>query len=865
MWFRSMVQALIRSPRHAAYRKQRARRLLLERLDERRVLAFAPAASYPVGAYPNAALAADFNNDGRLDLATANHGNISVSVLLGNADGTFQAAILSPTGSNPYSLAVGDFDSDGKLDLATANANDVSVLKGNGNGSFAAPININLGSNPSSVAVGDFNGDGKLDLGVTTNEYIPGGCGYYGCYPGDFLGYANVLIGNGTGSFAVPNPNLNFLGYGYYDSAASADFNGDGKSDLAAHDGLSTIAVLAGTSTTVLGPVNYFSPGYGISSLIAKDANGDSKADLVTTSQFNNSVSVLRGDGLGSFAWAPSYPAGSTPSGVGVGDFNTDGNLDLIVANPNENTVGVLLGTGGGAYRPPVTAVAGATPFAVVVGNFNGDAHPDAAAIGSSAAVLLNDASWPALDAPSISIANAAAVTEGNTGTTSANFTVSLSASYGQPVRVVYATQNGSAQAGSDYQETIATVTFNPGETTKTISIPVIGDRSGEPTEAFSVRLTDPTNGFIANAIGVGTILDDEPSVSIVSYVSNTEGNTGPKAFTFNVTISGPYDVPVTVDYATADLTPDEQSWYGPGATAGTDYAYTSGTVTFPANTTASQTFTVPVNGDRDSEPDELFFVNLSNPYGAAINASQSLGTIVNDEPYVWIDSYASKPEGNSGTSNLAFTLHLSNPYDLPVTVNYTTLDGSALSGSDYVGTTSSVTIPANTTEAPINIQIKGDTQIENEEYFNVLLTSAVNAGISDSWGYGYIQDDDTPPTITISNASSNEGNSGTSLLVFTVYLSQASGQTVQVNYATANSTAKTSDNDFVAKTGTLIFAPGETSKTIAITIKGDTSKEKDEKFFVNLSGAVNATIADGQGVGNIWNDDGGGSGNGRH
>jgi hypothetical protein len=208
--------------------------------------------------------------------------------------------------------------------------------------------------------------------------------------------------------------------------------------------------------------------------------------------------------------------------------------------------------------------------------------------------------------------------------------------------------------------------------------------------------------------------------------------------------------------------------------------------------------------------------------------------------------------------------LHLTNAYDLPVTVYYTTRDGSAIAGSDYVGATSSVTIPANTTDAPLDIQIQGDTLVEFDEYFSVELTSATNAGLSSNWGYGYILDDDTPPAIYIDDSSVVEGNSGTTLMVFTVYLSQVSGQTVQVNYATANGSARTSDNDYLAKSGTLVFAPGEISKTIAITIKGDTRKEKNETLYVNLSGASGATIGDSRGIGTILNDDGGGKGNGK-
>jgi hypothetical protein len=272
-----------------------------------------------------------------------------------------------------------------------------------------------------------------------------------------------------------------------------------------------------------------------------------------------------------------------------------------------------------------------------------------------------------------------------------------------------------------------------------------------------------------------------------------------------------------------------------------------------------SDPISVLINGDRVVEGTELFSFNLSNPSGASLANTQGFGYIEEDEPNVWIDYYASQPEGNTGTSNLTFKVHLSSAYDLPVTVDYRTLDGSALAGSDYVGATGTLTIPINTTEAPLTVQIKGDTLQEFDEYFSVELYNASGAGLSGSFDNGYILDDDTPPKIYIDDASIYEGNSGTQTMTFTVRLSNPSGTAVSVNYATANGTAKTSDNDFVAKSGRIDFAPGETSKTVTISVKGDTRKESNETFLVKLSSPSGATIGDSQATGTIYNDDGGG------
>ena len=198
--------------------------------------------------------------------------------------------------------------------------------------------------------------------------------------------------------------------------------------------------------------------------------------------------------------------------------------------------------------------------------------------------------------------------------------------------------------------------------------------------------------------------------------------------------------------------------------------------------------------------------------------------------------------------------------------MTYDTVEGDAVAGSDFVGVTGgTATIPAHTTSQTFSVLINGDTLAEANEYLAVNVTGVSGAQLSGGWAYGYILDDDTPPTIAIYDSSVAEGGSGTTAkMYFTVYLSQVSGQDVWVNYTTANSSAKVSDNDYVAQSGTLHFAPGETSKTIEIVVKGDTRKEQNERFYVNLSGASGGTISDSQGAGTILNDDSGGKGNGK-
>src|SRR5262245_11105519 len=159
-----------RKARSGAARKLPATtNLRLETLEDRSLPSFLAPVNYAVGTNPLAMASADFNGDGKLDLAVANQQSNTVIILLGKGDGTFQAAQNYSTGSGPRSVAVGDFNADGKLDLVTANANNLSVLPGNGDGTFQAPASIGIGSSPLSVAVGDFNADGKLDLTATSH------------------------------------------------------------------------------------------------------------------------------------------------------------------------------------------------------------------------------------------------------------------------------------------------------------------------------------------------------------------------------------------------------------------------------------------------------------------------------------------------------------------------------------------------------------------------------------------------------------------------------------------------------------------------------------------------------------------------
>jgi hypothetical protein len=435
---------------------------------------------------------------------------------------------------------------------------------------------------------------------------------------------------------------------------------------------------------------------------------------------------------------------------------------------------------------------------------------------------------------------------EGNAGTQNAVVMVSLSSPSTKTVTVNYSTANETASAGSDYQAVSGKLTFARGETSKSILIPVIGDSLGEANETFSVELRNADRATIADRRGVVTLMDDDTHISI-SDLSPTEGNSGTTPFTFTVSLSGASGATVTVNYATVNGT----------AAAGSDYQANSGSLTFDPGQT-SRTVTVLVNGDRLGEANETFSVNLSSPSNAVILDGEGVGTIVDDEPRIISFHDVSGPEGHSGTTPWTFTVNLSAASDAPVTVDFATQDGTAIAGQDYLAASGTLTFAPGKTSKTITVQVIGNDVVEGDDTFFVNLSGATNALIADGQAVGTIEDDE-PRTISFNyDLWSTEGNGdwGATYFTFTVSLSAASKAPVTVNFATQDGTAIAGE-DYLAASGTLTFAPGETSKMITVEVSGDTMFEDDETFFVNLGGATNALIADGEGVGTIVNEDG--------
>ena len=472
---------------------------------------------------------------------------------------------------------------------------------------------------------------------------------------------------------------------------------------------------------------------------------------------------------------------------------------------------------------------------------------------------LIDSAEGSAAVVPQLSIANGT-LAEGNAGKSQMVFTVTLSQAATGPVSVGYTTVNGTATAGQDYASVVGTLTFAAGETAKTVSVDILGDTLVETNETFSLSLSSPTGATIARGQATGTIVNDDidaqpatlPAISIAD-LSTKEGNGEHNHFMFVVTLDKASSVPVTVQYKTVDGS----------ATAGVDYTASTGTVTFAPGTT-SQMIHVDIKGDSVAEADETFTVMLSSPVGATIADGSGTGSITNDDvaapvlPSLSV-SDATRVEGNSGTAKLNFIVSLSNAATGPVTVQYGTADGTASAGSDYKAKSGTLTFAAGQTSKTVSVAVSGDTAVEANEMLTLNLSGASGATIADGSGAGTITNDDVAapvlPSLSVSDATRAEGNSGTAMLDFTVSLSKAATGPVTVQYGTANGTAS-EGSDYTAKSGTLTFAAGETSKTVSVAVSGDTAVEANETLTLNLSGASGATIADGSATGTITNDD---------
>jgi FG-GAP-like repeat/Cep192 domain 4 len=322
--------------------------------------------TYSAGSSLERVATADFNKDGKLDIAASDAGFGDVSILLGNGDGTFPAAQHLPAGTSPLGIVAGDFNGDRNVDVAVTNsgtANTVSVLMGNGDGTFQPPVGFATGTNPVSVTTADVNADGFLDLIVCNHDSAT----------------VSVLLGNGDGTF---QPEMEFAVGAGPAAVVVGDFNGDGRLDLAVADqDANTVSLLRGNGDGTFRNKVDISVDAGPICIVAADFNNDGVLDLVTANSAAASVSVLIGKPNGSFQPQVKYRTLNAPQALVPGDINGDGKLDLAAADATN--VSMLLGNGDGTFQRRVDYSA-KKYLALATGDFNCDGRLDLAAVGGT-------------------------------------------------------------------------------------------------------------------------------------------------------------------------------------------------------------------------------------------------------------------------------------------------------------------------------------------------------------------------------------------------------------------------------------------------------------------------------------------------
>ena len=376
-------------------------------------------------------------------------------------------------------------------------------------------------------------------------------------------------------------------------------------------------------------------------------------------------------------------------------------------------------------------------------------------------------------------------VTEGNAGTQDAVFPVFLLPSASVGVSVSYGSVDDSAKAGSDYTGSSGTLAFAPGETTSTVTIPVLGDMEVESDEAFYIDLGAPVNATVAWPYGRGEILNDDIGLWISPDWYVTEGDTWNGVANLEVKLTRPSASVVTVDFATVDGT----------AVAGSDYLPTSGTLTFTPGVTSVR-MSVQVLSDTLVEPAEHFTVILSNPVGASLVVGSVAQPIQDNDrgPDISVGNVTTV-EGDSGVTSAAFIVSLARPSVQVVSVTYATLSFTARGlldgGSDFVNASGVIAFAPGETTHTIEVAILGDTLHEANEFFVFRLSSAVNGTVVQDSGQGWINNDDAPPLVSVTGASANEGQpGGVRDLGIAVGLSAPSALTVEIPYATRPGTA---------------------------------------------------------------------------
>ena len=534
-------------------------------------------------------------------------------------------------------------------------------------------------------------------------------------------------------------------------------------------------------------------------------------------------------------------------TGADSSDFSVSANKTLTIAAGDSTSTGAVTvsAVDNGLDEPNKQVTVSAT-----ASNSQGATDPD------DVTLTIEDD-----DAASSLSVSSPSVTEGGSGTTTVlRFTLRLSPAATERVTVDYADAgDGTATPGADYEPFGGgTLTFEAGETLRTIAVTVLGDDQEEDDETVVLALSGAVNARLAAPRAAGTIADDDappPPALVANSPAVREGDDGFATLSWRVSLLPPSENEVRLDYADA----------GTGtAESGVDYLVVEpGTLVFAPGDTI-RTIQARVVGDHANEPDETVVIALSNARGAPLLSAEATGTIEDDDPSVLSVDSPQVQEGDAGDGPavLVFAVALTPPSYEEVVVAYADNGaGTATPEHDYQALEPGrLSFAPGDTLKTVRVTVAGDDLDEPDETVVLQLDSAANANITQGTGTGTIVDDDGPPTVTLDSPSVVEGGPGERVAMrFAVRLDAPSAKPVEVDLADTGTGTAEAGADYEAVTpARLSFAPGDTVHVVEVTVRGDALDEPDETILVALADPSNAELpADGAtGAGTILDDD---------
>ncbi len=714
---------------------------------------FSPQQTFATGTGSISVTLGDVNDDGKLDIITANRVDNTTSVLLGSGNGTFGPKTDFATGTEPFSVTLGDVNGDGRLDIVTANitSNTASVLlnttvSGTTIPSFSTQSPFSTGTKPYSVTLGDVNGDGKLDI-ITANRVD---------------NTTSVLLGSGNGTFG---PKTDFATGNQPLSVTLGDVNGDGKLDIiTANHSANTTSVLLGSGNGTFGPNTDFATGAVPKYVTLGDVNGDGKLDIITANQNANTTSVLLGSGNGSFGNNTDFATGTNPVSVTLGDVNGDGRLDIVTVNFTSNDSSVLLGNGNGTFQTQQTFATGIGPSSVTLGDVNGDGRLDILAanyVNNNASVLLNSLAFTGQTYTVVTSTPTTTVLSSSTNPSvfgqSVTFTATVTGSSGTPTGTV-TFKNGANTLGTGTLNGSGIATFSTSALAVGGPYSITAVYGGDSSNLTS---TSSATSQVVNQAGTTTTLSASPNPSVLG-----------QSVTFTVTVA-----PVSPGSGT----PTGSVSFFDGATLLGTGTLSSGSASFSTSSlsVASHSITAVYAGDSSfTGSTSSATTQVVNAFGAATQAvlttapaGSASGSAFTTQPVVTIrDAF-----GNTVTNSTAAVT-------MAVSGNGTTVGTATVNAVNGVATFTNVGISgAAGTQYTLTFASTGLTS-GNQSITPTFGTSTqavlTTAPAGSASGLAFT----TQPVVTIQDAFGNTVTNSTAAVTMTV-----SGNGTTVGTATVN------------------------------------------------------------------------------